>query len=622
MVKSGPHLPLFNLRKAFLYTYSVSILLLTSYHLSTWTRDHGFNAASFMEEYHINQKGGLFIEGSHYIGKALVISTDNQLHPNVSWMAKQCGFYPYLFEAVQPVSNRFADYSAFLDFCFDSINMTNPIWMSAGEIALVGSHRTALAAIASDSDLHDDDWSLILESDARLNPHAMHNARTLIETAISQQNDSAPGFMYLGACLPTCKNISTSIGHHCYGYCTHALAFTKRQAKTFFHELYCTRSEEGLPCGWMCKNKFCVIDNMMRSFFSQSDVPPIFIGYDYVSPDNGGHRGLIYQCCRTNEIGQNGTSLRSIQFNQSDQSPRLQNHGCFRAEFTGRLGNLMFQYAALVGTCIKHALRPEECAGFSTRDLSEDNTAKPTKMFHDIFGISNVSCPIDSSVIYQEHADSMYAIRYNSEVLEQTPGTLFRGYFQSFKYFDHAKDVIRQLYRFPDDVVSQTSNFLADVRRQASMPAEGEVACVSVRRGDKIRMDNQHFYNRWSLSIEYYQKALSVLRQQDQPMAFVYLVGGGTTPEMVAEDRQWVIDTFIRARPDEHSFLEPEGFSAANSLHMMTQCEHLIVSSSSFSWWAGYLSTKARTIIAPKVIQTDFVAEDYYPPSWTLLDDE
>ena len=547
----------------------------------------------------------------------MIITTENQLHPDMIRTAKQCGFYPYLFNAVRPRGDQYSDYLAFLNFCFDSVNMTIPSEMTAGEVALVGSHRTALASIASDPDLHDDDWSIILESDARLHPNASYNARTLVETAIEQQNDSASGFMYLGACLPTCKHSNTSIGGFCHGYCTHALAFTKRRAQTFFRELYCTDNGDERPCGWMCKSQSCIIDQMMNRFFAQSSAPPALVGYDLVSPDDDGHRGLMYQCCRTQSVQRKGTSLKSINFHQSGRSPH-----CFRAEFTGRLGNLMFEYATLVGACLKHGQQPDKCAGFSAKDLSRDEAAKPTKMFQGLFKIPNVPCLVNSSMEYQEHADSIYAIRYDPNVLKQPLGTIFRGYLQSFKYFDHAKDVIRRFYAFPDDVIMRTNKFLANIRRRSSAAPEWEVACISVRRGDKTRMNDESFYDKWSLSTDYYKKALNLLHQQDRGMIFVYLVGGGTTPEMIEEDRQWVLDTFINPHPDEYAFLEPEEFEAASSLHMMTQCDHLVVSSSSFSWWAGYLSTKARTIIAPKVIQADFVPEDYYPPAWTLVYDE
>ena len=135
-------------------------------------------------------------------------------------------------------------------------------------------------------------------------------------------------------------------------------------------------------------------------------------------------------------------------------------------------------------------------------------------------------------------------------------------------------------------------------------------------------MSKYGFYNDWSLSVDYYRKALDIFRQRNRHMIFVYLIGGGTDSQMVMEDRQWVEDTFITPRPEEPSFLEPEDFTEANALHTMTECDNLVVSASSFSWWAGYLSNKDHLIIAPKTIQLDFVPEDYYPPSWTLIAEE
>jgi hypothetical protein len=105
-------------------------------------------------------------------------------------------------------------------------------------------------------------------------------------------------------------------------------------------------------------------------------------------------------------------------------------------------------------------------------------------------------------------------------------------------------------------------------------------------------------------------------------MIFVYMIGGGTNSQIVAEDRQWVNDNFITPRPEEPSFLEPEDFTEANALHTMTECDNLVVSASFFPWSAGYLSNEDRLIIAPKKIPLDFVPEYYYPPSWTLISEE
>ena len=168
----------------------------------------------------------------------------------------------------------------------------------------------------------------------------------------------------------------------------------------------------------------------------------------------------------------------------------------------------------------------------------------------------------------------------------------------------------------------RTELFFADIRQQLGRRLHSDITCISIRGEDKIRTQKDKLYNSWSLSLDYYRKALDILRQRNRSSIFLYLSEGGTDPQMVAEDRQWVKDTFITPQLGDRSLLEPKDFTAADSLHMMTECDSLVVSASSFSWWAGYLSKKARTIIAPRVIQEEFVPEDYYPPSWTLIYEE
>jgi hypothetical protein len=252
-------------------------------------------------------------------------------------------------------------------------------------------------------------------------------------------------------------------------------------------------------------------------------------------------------------------------------------------------------------------------------DLNKHSVMLPTRMFHDLFAIPMVSCPINASMTYREHANSIHAIKYDAHLLEQPPGTSFQGYLQSYKYFHHARSDIQRLYSFSNDVILRTQEFFVYVRRQSKNTSHREIACISIRRGDKTRMHKKGFYNDWSLSADYYRKALDILRQRNRNMIFVYLIGGGTDSQMEVEDRQWVKDTFIIPRSEEASFLEPEDFTEANALHTMTECDNLVVSASSFSWWAAYLSSKNRLIIAPKEIQLEFVPEDYYPPSWTLI---
>ena len=136
------------------------------------------------------------------------------------------------------------------------------------------------------------------------------------------------------------------------------------------------------------------------------------------------------------------------------------------------------------------------------------------------------------------------------------------------------------------------------------------------------------FYDQWSISEEFYMDALSVLRQRlGSKLAVIIFVGGSVSEKSGEADRVWVSKQLIPAivssdQSGEILTYTADDLNALTSMTAMSLCPNIIMGASTFSWWAGYLATDAKNIIAPEQQLTDtkrFNPKDHYLPEWTLL---
>ena len=104
---------------------------------------------------------------------------------------------------------------------------------------------------------------------------------------------------------------------------------------------------------------------------------------------------------------------------------------CFIMEARGRMGNLMFEYAAVHGLCIKRGLDPAKCASMIITE--KESVYAPFEEFTSIFNIRIPQCKSNNK-IFIEHLGNEGGIGYDHSIMSQEVGTTLRGYFQSHEY--------------------------------------------------------------------------------------------------------------------------------------------------------------------------------------------
>ncbi len=262
----------------------------------------------------------------------------------------------------------------------------------------------------------------------------------------------------------------------------------------------------------------------------------------------------------------------------------------------GRLGNQLFQVAAVVGTGLKHGYIPFiKDWGYSkylnTKTL--DN--------HDFFDLDwynrdNIKC----SHIYHEPnfhytdiniEDALLKADVNPEILN------LLGYYQSSRYFDHCKDEIKRLFLPAAGLIRKLSDKYPDL-------LSGTTCSIHVRRGDYVGND----YYADILSDGYYGRAIDYIKEQTNIDKFL----------IFSDDPEWCKDTF-----HGDNFIYIEGNSDIEDLFLQSLCSHNIIANSSFSFWSAWLNpNKDKIIVAPeKWFGTNTVLDtkDLIPAEWVKI---
>lgn len=139
---------------------------------------------------------------------------------------------------------------------------------------------------------------------------------------------------------------------------------------------------------------------------------------------------------------------------------------------------------------------------------------------------------------------------------------ILKGYFQSDKYF--TREDVEELFPIPAEIKEKYS-YLEDY------------VCISVRRGDYLLLGDM--FN--VINAEWYEE-----------MYHKYFEGKKIL--ICSDDIEWCKNNF---KLPNMEFLENKNTTSTERLFIMAMCENHIISCSTFSWWAAYLSN--GKVIAP-----------------------
>lgn len=185
------------------------------------------------------------------------------------------------------------------------------------------------------------------------------------------------------------------------------------------------------------------------------------------------------------------------------------------------------------------------------------------------------------------HTDNYYRLPYYHEIpLMHNP--CFKGYWQSYKYFDDYREEVLDLFNLP-----QSRN--------------KDVVSLSVRRGDFLTQPDAFPL----MSMEYHDKAIKYMMNR-----------GWNTFRIFSDDIPWTQVHFTTERYPECIFQFSEGNTPLQDFIDLQNCEHNITTNSTFSHYGAWANRNPDKIVLTPPWNKMFsnCNEDYIPPYFTIID--
>jgi len=226
----------------------------------------------------------------------------------------------------------------------------------------------------------------------------------------------------------------------------------------------------------------------------------------------------------------------------------------------GGLGNMMFQVAAASAHAIDH---DDSCAFFHQVPprQGQPSTTYCATVFR---AIDWADDSVQSDSVYSEPHFHHRSIPYRA-------GQCLDGYFQSERYFKRHGATIRALFRPPEAVKSAITETYGPY-------LEGDPIAIHVRRGDYLKLPAVHPV----CGQDYYRRALAAL-------------GDSASLLVCTDDVDWC-ERHLRLPNARYVRDVPDWYD----LYLMSFCRRFVITNSSFSWWAAWLSeADDKIVLAP-----------------------
>ena len=171
------------------------------------------------------------------------------------------------------------------------------------------------------------------------------------------------------------------------------------------------------------------------------------------------------------------------------------------------------------------------------------------------------------------------------------------GYFQSSKYFRGKEKEIKNLFHFPESTVTTIKQKMKNIEKTK--------VGVHVRLGDYLHANLDGVFHKINYR-DYLKKAMSYFSKDVEYLVF-------------SDDKK-----FLNSISSNKKFTCMNNEDEVEDLFALSQCDSVIMSNSSFSWWGTFLGKIKEKVICPSKWYGPKGPQDFhdlYEENWIRVSD-
>ena len=275
----------------------------------------------------------------------------------------------------------------------------------------------------------------------------------------------------------------------------------------------------------------------------------------------------------------------------------------------GRMGNQMFQYAALVGIAkqcgFDFRIPDHSKASYFNQKVGANIITEYHELQH---CFEMLHCGDRYGLIDGDEIELHESHEFCEELFKECPNHVtLNGYFQSEKYFKNAEKLVRLDFRFKEHIIEEVEKHYLEYLKDKPVS-------ILVRDFnpdyDYPNCENNHI----NIPSEFYEKSIDILGRDR-----MYIICSNNI-EQTKKQKVFQGDNFIfnEVVPDDI-------YKGHFDLCLMSMCQDFIISNSTFAWWGAWLGKgEGKRVLIPTPwygpglshISTD----DLYPDEWEKIE--